>query len=518
MSSRLLAECMERFERHGLDLEFRAYFARLSSRLLASRDVARDLVMLAAQEEEDSSSGALRLLGLLLDEARMGRENDDEHSGGFLEMVETAVEAGLADGAIQQENLIKFVALYRYVGLPMPRSFVLDLGNMAPPPDMENFDLSENLEDMARDITSEGGSAHDLFNTIDTMLGAIPEELQASLAHHIATMDGPLFERCALYILLSTPELVQETTVAGLSERLDAQGLGTETMRFLPMIRGWFAGGPVQAGLDKLIRKARRKAVSDHGDAAAPQIRETIASVTDGVGAQSVAVMSKRGSRNVLAMILIKTGYGIKDGFLISPETEGDAERTLRTVRVEINADDISGDTLRVLLEGALADGLANGHLPDPGFLDVIEACNLFDLRPQELDLPALLHLADPERKIRDASPQALGRWINADVAPEDLTDSWFENTGETRKIIATGRTSRGIETRLWKFLETRRDVWARRFLQTAVILRDGDQLREWKTLTASAQGLMNGRALKRIPLMEDIMYATIEAYDSRMW
>ena len=59
-------------------------------------------------------------------------------------------------------------------------------------------------------------------------------------------------------------------------------------------------------------------------------------------------------------------------------------------LRAETGSDDISPNTLRVLLEGALADGLEHGHLPAPGFLDVIEACNLFDLRPQELDLSAL--------------------------------------------------------------------------------------------------------------------------------
>ena len=176
---------------------------------------------------------------------------------------------------------------------------------------------------------------------------------------------------------------------------------------------------------------------------------------------------------------------------------------------------------LRVLLEGALADGLGHDHLPAPGFLDVIEACNLFDLRPQKLDLSALLNLADPDRKIQDASAQALGRWINDDIALdylEPLTVSWFEDTEDTREIVETARTARSIETKLWKFLDTRRDIWARRFLQTAVMLRDGDRPREWKTLTASAHGLLNGRALKRIPLMEDIMYTTIEAADAKMW
>ncbi len=520
MSSQLLAECMEQFETHGFEPEFQSYFTRLKSRLLTSGDVACGLVVLAAQED-DHSGGAHQILSLLLDEARMGLENDSEHAEDFLETLEMAVQAGVAAGAVQQANLMEFAGLYRRVGLPVPQSFMIDPDNMSPPADMGDFDLSENLESLARDVMAEGGAAYDLFNAIDAMLAAVPEEIQATLANHIATMDGPFFERCALFMLLSGSELVQEATIAGLFERLDGSALSAETMTLIPMIRGWFTNGQVQSGLDELIKKARRKAAPGQSSVAGPQIQEIVASITDGVGAQSVAIMLKHGSKIMLAMILIKAEYGIKDGFLVPLENNDGAEHMVGQLRAETGADDISADTLRVLLEGALADGLKNGCLPAPGFLDVIEACNLFDLRPQELDLPALLDLADPERKIQAASTQALGRWINDDMALdflEHLTDSWFEDTGETREIIATGRTARSTETKLWRFLETRRDTWARRFLQTAVMLRDGDRLREWKTLTASAHGLMNGRPLRRIPLMEDIMYTTIEAGDAKMW
>ncbi len=432
-----------------------------------------------------------------------------------------AVQAGIAAGAVQQENLMEYAGLYRGVGLPVPQAFMLDPDNMSPPSDMGDFDLSENLENVARDIMTEGGSAYDLFNAIDSMLAAAPEEVQAGLANHIATMDGPFFERCALFMLLSGSELVQEATLAGLFERLDASALNTETLTLLPMIRGWFSSGPTRAALDELIQKARRKAVPGQSRQTGAEIQAIVASITDGVGAQSIAVRLKQGSKTVLAMMLIKAGHGIKDGFLVPPESSDDAEHMIGQLRAETGADDISADTLRVLLEGALADGLEHGHVPAPGFLDVIEACNLFHLRPQELGLQALLDQADPNRKIQDASAQALGRWINDDMALdflEHLTDSWFEDSEETRAIVASGRTARGIETKLWKFLEARRDIWARRFLQTAVMLRDGDRLREWKTLTASAHGLINGRSLKRIPLMEDIVHRTIEADDAKMW
>ena len=520
MSSQLLAEFMEQFRLHGFEPQFQSYFMQLKTKLLSSGDVACGLVVLCAQEDDHSGS-AHQILSLLLDEARMGLENDNEYAEDFLETVEMAVQAGVAAGAVEQENLMEFAGLYRRVGLPVPQVFMLDPDNMSLPPDMEDFDLSENLKDVAREIAAEGGSAYDLFNNIDTMMAAVPEEIQAGLVNHIAAMDGPFFERCALFALLSSSELVQEATLAGLFERLDASTLNAETLTLLPMIRSWFSSGPTQAALDELITKARRKAVPSQSRQIRAEIQEIVASITDGGGAQSIAVRLEQGSKPFLAMVLIKAGHGIKDGFLVPPENRKDAIHMIGQLRAETGSDDISPNTLRVLLEGALADGLEHGHLPAPGFLDVIEACNLFDLRPQELDLSALLNLADPERKIQNASAQALGRWINDDIALnylEPLTDSWFEDTEDTRNIIATARTAHSIETKLWKFLNTRRDIWAQRFLQTAVMLRDSDHPREWRTLTSSAYGLMNGRVLKRIPLMEVIMYATIEADDAKMW
>ena len=145
---------------------------------------------------------------------------------------------------------------------------------------MGDFDPSENLENIARDIADKGGSAYDLFNSIDTTMAAAPKEVQAGLANLIATMDGPFFERCALFTLLSGSELVQEATLAGLFERLDASAPKTETLTLLPMIRGWFSSGPTRAALDEFIKRARRKAVPGQSRQTGAEIQEIVASIT----------------------------------------------------------------------------------------------------------------------------------------------------------------------------------------------------------------------------------------------
>lgn len=522
MSTKLLSSCLELLKDQGVSSPvFHDYFMRLKRDLLASEEVAMGLVVLIGHLEHENDD-AVMLFGLLLDEARMGLENDAGYVRGFLDAVEMAIGAGLAARAFEQHHLLEFAGQYRRVGLPVPATLMVDPDKMTVPESTEEFDLSENIEGIARDILAQGGGALDLFTALDEMSAALPEEMLAGFANHLVTLDGDIFERCALYFILSGEALVQEATLAGLSHRLAASGLQGATMVFLPIIRGWLGAGDAQRGVDDLIKHARRKGcggkIAFQGKS---KIREIVATITDGAGAQSIAILVEQGKQFLVAMLLVKDGYGIKDAFVIPCESREEAESITMQSRLEGQGADISPSTLEVLLEAAIADGVENDCPPAPGILDIMETCDLYGLRPQVLSLQKLLEFVDPERKIQDASPQALGRWINNDMVLdflEPLTDSWFEDSQETRKVIATARTPRSTETGIWNYLETRRTVWAKRFLQTAAMLKDADRPREWQTLTASAYGLMNNRPLKRIPLMKDIVELTIEAASDPIW
>lgn len=500
---------------------FSNYFSDVKAQLLASEEAIIALTVMIGQEEEEDTS-PLILLSLLLDEARMGLENDGARASGFLAAVERAIETGLSSGVLEQQHLLRFAGLYQQAGLPVPDGLKIDPDKMVRPEGAETFDLSENLQAMARDIQSDGGNAYDLFSVLSEMTAAMPDEVRASFANHLAMLPGALFERCALYFILSGSSPVPEAALAGLFERLSQSGLKTETENFLPIIRGWLGPGDVRTALDELIRQARRKGQgAQQAGRASFQTLEMVGTVTDGVGAQSISVAIENDGAFYVALVLTKDGYGVKDAFVVPCASRSDTADLVMRSRIEANAAPICPATLKVLLEGALADGVENGCLPAAGILDVMETCRLLDLRPQILTLQRLLELADPEGRIQNASPQSLGRWINHPVALSllaPLTDSWFEDTEETRRILATGRTARGVETRIWKYLDGRRDLWARRFLQTALLLLDAGDADEWQTLTASAYGLMNGRVLRRIPLMEAIVYMTIEAAEAQIW
>ncbi|WP_234838898.1 hypothetical protein [Sinorhizobium meliloti] len=136
-------------------------------------------------------------------------------------------------------------------------------------------------------------------------------------------------------------------------------------------------------------------------------------------------------------------------------------------------------------------------------------------LRPQERDLQALLDHVDPQKEIQNATAAQLDRMLRNETVLDALvpfTDSWFEDTGETRDIIRGSRSARTVEKRIWAFLEGRREIWARRFLQTAIILKSAKKERLSKALAAAAFALIHKHPLQGIPLMEDIVITTLDA------
>lgn len=182
----------------------------------------------------------------------------------------------------------------------------------------------------------------------------------------------------------------------------------------------------------------------------------------------------------------------------------------------EADARKINPDILRILLEGALKDGLENDYLPAPGLLDVIETMGLYDIRPQTLSLQALLDFVDPKRQIQDVSNLAIDCWIHNIDAHDQLGDvatSWYEDTAETRALLQSDKNDEVIAKELWAFLEileTRRDIWARRFLQTALIMNPKANLSARQLLTASAFRLMSGHSIRDNTLMNGVAVSTV--------
>ena len=114
----------------------------------------------------------------------------------------------------------------------------------------------------------------------------------------------------------------------------------------------------------------------------------------------------------------------------------------------------------------------------------------------------------------------------------DGLWDSWFEDDAEVRDWLAAAKqhdvdaAARGL---LEGVMDQRRDVWAERFLLTALWARAvkpgqppplGASARAitWRDLVVLAHEVLSGRRLGEIPVMAEIAERTVLAARSGAW
>ena len=113
----------------------------------------------------------------------------------------------------------------------------------------------------------------------------------------------------------------------------------------------------------------------------------------------------------------------------------------------------------------ALADGLAQGLLPVPGLIEVVRICGFASLRPEVKSTPDLIADLASTLAVQALPPRLHGDLIAASEEwwdRHETIESWFEDSDAAHAVLDKARSAKSAETALWKWLETRRDWWAR--------------------------------------------------------
>lgn len=524
MNKEIIESCLDMLDRYGEESSsFTDFFSRAKFYILNDKKPTEKIIS-QIFNHEGKNKNTFVLFFLLLDEARMMIENDSIYGQVFLNNVESAIRAKLSTEEYEQSCILRMASIYRKANLSVPSLLTINLDKIKKAEKISFLPtiFNHEIEKIATQWQKSGTSSYELFRELDEMMAAMPENMQANFAHHLTTFSNPVFERCGLYGLLASPPLVQEAIVAGLYEKLKNSELQQDTLFYLPIIRGWLPTGRIRDSIDKITQHARRSElyISNTKQQKKNNIKTVMASITDGVGAQNISIVTTHKKKTFVAMVLTKTGFGIKDSFIIPCESQSEKNNIINHLRQESSAMKISIDIAEILLEAALADGIKNNATPAPGFLDIMDFCDLRELRPQIKSSRDLLVIADIENKTQHYTQENLNKILNNKtylkmIAP--ITDSWFEDSSETRNIIHNARHPQQIKENIEMHLEKRRDVWATRFLQTALILNENNQKSDQKDfLIASAFALINNQPLCNIPLMDHIAITTIMASSSR--
>lgn len=457
------------------------------------------------------------LLGSALDLARMARENGNISGARLLEALEDAVR--LADGQdkLAMSHRLIFARAWTSHGLTAPS--VLETHGSADDARIaksaEAMELDAVVAELFKALLEQAkDNAFELHTLLMEAFPAMPADLRDHIVLWSGDQSDPVHARLACFWLLSSDVKLRSMAVRGLAERLKRGALPETILAELVVLRSWLPQDKVRAGLDRLLRDAKRNDVAGSMPTTAWSVQCVLASLPDGGGAQSWAVALRSGRRNHIAMVLIKQGHGVKDAYVMSDLSASGRKAMLEQMRADLRAYEVGLEDFKLALSMAIDDGLAHGLPPAPGLIEVSDLCGLGAVRPQACDLDAVLEacpafprIAALSARERDALVKSTKDWVDETC----LQMGWFDEGDGVHEALSSAPGARAGRAALWAWLETRRAWWARIIASSALVL-DKVGHSHAQGVLATALALKQGVDLKRSPIMAEVCRLTYEA------
>jgi hypothetical protein len=448
----------EVLERLGLDLLHRP--------ALGGQIVAR---ICAIAEPSPRDEGLLDLLGAGLDTARIARENGKARGQTLIVAVEAALDLARGQGQMTSAHSLLFAQLWTRNGLPAPAALALQVEDVVPATSRRAANPAEGdalLEGLFAELTLQAeGEPLALHHALTESFPAMPSEMRDHVVAYSVSRSDAIHSDLACYWLLDPALHIRLTAAQGLANRLASAELPGRILASLVVLRSWMPDDAARAKVDTILRAAMRKSVAPSADQAPWTMHSIRASLPDGGGAQSIGIALQSGSQRKMAMLLLKQGQGVKDAYTITCRTAREQKSIVERMTEEVGALTVTADYVRRAVSIALADGLAQGLPPVPGLIAVVRLCGFAGLRPELKSTPDLIaDLAStravqalPSRQHKDLITASEEWWDR-----HETIESWFEDSDAAHAVLDKARSAKSAETALWKWLETRRDWWAR--------------------------------------------------------
>ncbi|MGM0476293.1 MAG: UPF0149 family protein [Pseudomonadota bacterium] len=493
-------------------------------RLLTVPGTAEALVdVIGALEDREATPGstpATLLLDFIVDEA--ARARDDRSAGAsFLDHLERAIAA--PEVSITLPGLQALAAAHIRRRLPLPEALKERreaLFPFEPTDDQVREEVAGLRAHLAKFPEARTGAPDPFADLFLEHLSVLPESHQRALIRElIANADDPVWLRIALCWLLAIAPEVREPTVHALVDRSRDRGLPADVATRLPLLRHWLPDPDQREALDEVIQSAMRRGDLAGAMETAPRlaIHDRFASLPDGAGAHYLAFTAadEQGAWTV-GMILLKAGRGVRDAFMREGLETGSMRALLDEMATGSDLFPVTAATADTLLSGALAENRANGEPPSPALLSATSLFDLDEPRPQPMEAEQWLELLDPNDQLPNMTPQRYGRLVNRSAdwpEPYPVTESWFARDLELFQRLEENLRPRATDRVIREHFEAHRADWAEFCFRAALVLADTPGNDNALTFLATAHALLNGRELKRIPVMREAMDRTLDEF-----
>ena len=308
-----------------------------------------------------------------------------------------------------------------------------------------------------------------------------------------------------------SPE-VRLAAASGLSGRVRRAAMEPALPALVPLIRNWMPDDSARPLLDAALREARLR--GRFHPLARPAGRPTrfLTALPNGSGMQHLAAALDLADGPACAVVVVKAGHGVT---IVRIFRGDDALSAVSNLEDELGALDVPFEAFETALSAALADGLAEERPPPARLIDVAAGFGLSELRPRAMTARDWLAELDPGGGIAGLPDGERDGLIARSTAwPDDrpILDTWFERTALLDESLKAADGPRQTVDAFRARLEERRGDWALLVLRAAHVLKAAGDA-DWRSFAAVASTLLDGRALKGIPVMDRVFLATVDAW-----
>lgn len=490
---------------------------RWAAPLSFNPEAVLELVDILSDVDTECTNDCLSLMARVLDEARMNNENDEPGASHFFQVLSSGLTERAEAGELGAESCFGLCQTYLRAGLTPPdqlRTAPDALEALAGDAMPELPDVAE----LAEGLVPFGSTPFETYTGLREVVGAMPIQMTTAFLTQMIGQGNPRMIAVGRYFLLDPVAEMRDAAITGFGLLAESAHVDAALLSDLILIRNWLSNGKA---LDALIKTALRREPSG-GTVPQPwQLHRVMTSLPDGTGSQSIIGVCSRGGARAVAAAMIKEGHGIKDAYVIPCSSRGDQKTIVEQIEQAMTMHDVSPAYITLAIRCALGDGLARGAVTAPGFLDVAPMFGIGDVTPQPGGIAALLAAVDPEGELATLSDNRRGRLINKSrdwFSEHDISSSWFVSDATLMAALEEASTTANARKIIAKHLHERRDLWAKLFARSALILRHDCSAPPdaWMSFAVVAQALEDGREIKKMPVFEDILGQTVDVAAAR--
>ena len=508
----LLQACLDELD--GVDdfLDRRELAEEHAPVLLGRPGIASMLAARIARTADSERNAPLDLFGVLVERAQRDAENRRRFGEPFLAEARGAIDTLAARGDLPDHAALGLARAFIRAGLEAPQClFPIFAGEPGTGQALAAFPglLDREIDRLARHA---GGDDHLLHDLLANLMAVLPSKFRPTFVHHVSGREEERYGRAALYWLLDRSPEVRLAAASGLSGRVRGDAMEPALPALVPLIRNWMPADSARPLLDTALREARLRGLFHPMARPAGRPTRFLAALPAGSGMQHLAAALDPADGPACAVVVVKPGHGVTIVHIFRGD---DALSTVSNLEDELGALDVPFEAFETALSAALADGLAEGRPPPAYLIDVAAGFGLSELRPRAMTARDWLAELDPGGAIADLPGGERDGLIRRSTAWADdrpIMDTWFEGTALLDESLKAADGPRQTLEAFRARLEERRGDWALLVLRAAHVLKAAGDA-DWRSFTAVASALLDGRPLKGIPIMDSIFLATVDAW-----